>query len=65
MAAEYTRMPKSIGTRTGFILLTIDCYKGVGAIESFWVVTNAKYVDIVKEQIPGVQECYFLEDPEE
>jgi len=33
-------------------------------MENFWVVTNAKYVGIVKEQIPGIPESHILAEPE-
>lgn len=46
------------------IQLTVDRFKGVAPVENFWVVTNAKYVDIVKEQIPGIPKNHILAEPE-
>lgn len=53
-----------LGCGRTLIQLTVDRFKGVAPIENFWVVTNAKYVDIVKEQIPGIQENHILAEPE-
>ena len=53
-----------LGCGRTLIQLTVDRFKGVVSIENFWVVTNAKYVDIVKEQIPGVPETHILAEPE-
>ena len=53
-----------LGCGRTLIQLTVDRFKGVAPIENFWVVTNAKYVDIVKEQIPGIPENHILAEPE-
>lgn len=53
-----------LGCGRTLIQLTVDRFKGVAQIENFWVVTNAKYVDIVKEQIPGIPENHILAEPE-
>lgn len=53
-----------LGCGRSLIQLTVDRFKGVAPIENFWVVTNAKYVDIVKEQIPGIPENHILAEPE-
>lgn len=53
-----------LGCGRTLIQLTVDRLKGVAPIENFWVVTNAKYVDIVKEQIPGIPESHILAEPE-
>lgn len=53
-----------LGCGRTLIQLTLDRFKGVASIENFWVVTNAKYVDIVKEQIPGIPESHILAEPE-
>lgn len=45
------------------IQLTVDRFHGVCPIENFWVVTNAKYLDIVKNQIPGIPENHILAEP--
>ena len=53
-----------LGCGRTLIQLTVDRFKGVAPIENFWVVTNAKYVDIVKAQIPGIPESHILAEPE-
>ncbi len=53
-----------LGCGRTLIQLTVDRFKEVAPIENFWVVTNAKYVDIVKEQIPGIPESHILAEPE-
>jgi len=52
-----------LGCGRSLIQLTVDRFKGVAPIEKFWVVTNAKYVDIVKEQIPGIPVSHILAEP--
>lgn len=53
-----------LGCGRTLIQLTVDRFKGVAPIENFWVVTNAKYVDIVKAQIPGITASHILAEPE-
>ena len=53
-----------LGCGRTLIQLTVDRFQGVAPIENFWVVTNAKYVDIVKEQIPGIPANHILAEPE-
>lgn len=53
-----------LGCGRTLIQLTVDRFKGVAPIENFWVVTNAKYVEIVKEQISGIPESHILAEPE-
>lgn len=52
-----------LGCGRTLIQLTVDRFQGVCPIENFWVVTNAKYVDIVKQQIPGILENHILAEP--
>ena len=40
------------GTGRTFIQMTVDRFKGVVPPENIWVVTSAKYADIVKNQLP-------------
>lgn len=53
-----------LGCGRTLIQLTVDRFIGIAPIENFWVVTNAKYVDIVKMQIPGIPEGHILAEPE-
>ena len=52
-----------LGCGRTLIQLTVDRFKEVAPIENFWVVTNAKYVDIVKAQISGIPESHILAEP--
>jgi len=53
-----------LGCGRTLIQLTVDRFQGVAPIENFWVVTNAKYVDIVRDQIPGIPANHILAEPE-
>lgn len=53
-----------LGCGHTLIQLTVDRFKGICPMSNFWVVTNAKYVGIVKEQIPGIPESHILAEPE-
>lgn len=52
-----------LGCGRTLIQLTIDRFQGVCSMENFWVVTNAKYVDIVKQQLPEIPEENILAEP--
>ena len=52
-----------LGCGRTLIQLTVDRFKGICADENFWVVTNKAYVDIVKEQIPGIPAEHILAEP--
>lgn len=52
-----------LGCGRTLIQLTVDRFKGVAPIENFWVVTNVKYVDIVKQQLPGIPSNHILAEP--
>ena len=45
------------------IQLTVDRFVGICPPENFWVVTNAAYVDIVREQLPLVPCDHILAEP--
>lgn len=53
-----------LGCGRTLIQLTVDRFRGVAPIDHFWVVTNEKYVEIVKQQIPGILESHILAEPE-
>ena len=53
-----------VGCGRTLIQLTVDRFQGVCPMENFWVVTNAKYVDIVKAQLPGIPPQHILAEPE-
>jgi len=52
-----------LGCGRTLIQLTVDRFKGVCPIERFWVVTNAAYVDIVREQLPEMPAEHILAEP--
>ena len=52
-----------LGCGRTLIQLTVDRFKGICPDTNFWVVTNEKYVDIVKEQIPSISASHILAEP--
>ena len=52
-----------LGCGRTLIQLTVDRFEGLCPKENFWVVTNAAYVDIVREQLPGVPASHILAEP--
>ena len=52
-----------LGCGRTLIQLTVDRFKGICPDTNFWVVTNEKYVDIVKDQIPTIPEDHILAEP--
>ena len=52
-----------LGCGRTLIQLTVDRFKGICPDTNFWVVTNEKYVDIVKEQIPSIPDTHILAEP--
>lgn len=52
-----------LGCGRTLIQLTVDRFKGLCQMENFWVVTNASYVDIVREQLPEMPVDHILAEP--
>lgn len=52
-----------LGCGRTLIQLTVDRFKGLAPMSNFWVVTNAAYVDIVKQQIPEMPASHILAEP--
>lgn len=52
-----------LGVGRTLIQLTYDRFEGIVPDENVWVVTNKKYVDIVKEQLPNIPEGNILAEP--
>ena len=52
-----------LGCGRSLIQLTVDRFKGIAPMSNFWVVTNAAYVDIVKEQLPDIPAVHILAEP--
>ena len=52
-----------LGCGSSLIQLTIERFRGICQNTNFWVVTNEKYVEIVKEQIPTIPTSHILAEP--
>lgn len=52
-----------LGCGRTLIQLTVDRFSGICPDTNFWVVTNEKYIDIVKEQIPSIPNAHILAEP--
>lgn len=52
-----------LGCGRTLIQLTVDRFKGIAPMSNFWVVTNAAYIDIVKQQIPDMPASHILAEP--
>lgn len=52
-----------LGCGRTLIQLTVDRFQGICPMQNFWVVTNAKYVDIVKRQLPDIPVEHILAEP--
>ena len=52
-----------LGCDRTLIQLTVDRFKGVCPMDNFWVVTNAAYVDIVRQQLPDMHEAHIMAEP--
>lgn len=52
-----------MGCGRTFIQLTMDRFNGIVPAENVWVVTSAKYAEIVKQQLPEVPEENILLEP--
>lgn len=52
-----------LGCGRTLIQLTVDRFKGICPMQNFWVVTNAKYVDIVKQQLLDIPADHILAEP--
>ena len=52
-----------LGCGRTLIQLTVDRFKGICPMSNFWVVTNAAYVDIVKQQLPNIPAEHILAEP--
>ena len=53
-----------MGVGKSLIQLTADRFKDICPNENIWVVTSQKYVEIVKKQLPMVQDEHILAEPE-
>ena len=52
-----------LGCGKTLIQMTVDRFQGICPMENFWVVTNEKYVDIVRTQLPEIPVGHILAEP--
>ena len=52
-----------LGCGKTLIQLTVDRLQGICPMSNFWVVTNAAYVDIVRNQLPYISPEHILAEP--
>ena len=52
-----------LGVGRSLIQLIYDRFEGIAPAENVWVVTNAKYVDIVRRQLPDIPVGNILAEP--
>ena len=52
-----------LGCGRTLIQLTVDRFQGLCPMQNFWVVTNAAYVDIVRQQLPDMPVEHILAEP--
>ena len=52
-----------LGVGRSLLQLTLDRFKGICAPENVWIVTNQKYFELVKEQLPEVPVGNILCEP--
>ena len=52
-----------LGCGRTLIQLTVDRFNGICPMFNFWVVTNAAYVDIVRNQLPDMPVGHILAEP--
>ena len=43
--------------------MTVDRFQGLCPMQNFWVVTNAAYVEIVRQQLPDIPAEHILAEP--
>lgn len=52
-----------LGCGRTLIQLTVDRFQGICPDSNFWVVTNANYVEIVRQQLPNIPAGNILAEP--
>ena len=52
-----------LGCGKSLLQMTVDRFLKICPIDNVWVVTSARYVDIVKEQIPDIPAANILPEP--
>ena len=52
-----------LGCGKTLIQLTVERFGNVCPQENMWVVTSEKYIDTIREQLPGIPESNILAEP--
>ena len=52
-----------LGVGRSLLQLTFERFEGICAPSNVWVLTNRRYADLVKEQLPGVPHNHILLEP--
>lgn len=52
-----------LGCGKTLLQLTVERFEGVVPRENIWIVTSATYAEIVKSQIPGIDDNHILKEP--
>ena len=52
-----------LGCGRTLIQMTVDRFQGICPDSNFWVVTNAAYVQTVREQLPSIPAEHILAEP--
>ena len=52
-----------LGIGKSLLQLTVERFEGIVPVENVWVVTNAKYADTVREQLPDMPRDHILCEP--
>ena len=63
MGKRGKQMTERLGVGKSLLQLTVERFKGLVTPENIWVVTNQKYADIIKEQLPDMPESNILCEP--
>ena len=53
-----------LGVGKTLIQLTVERFLSICPVENMWVVTNERYAEIVKQQIPNISDENILKEPE-
>ncbi len=53
-----------LGIGKTMIQLTVDRFRPVCDLKNFWIVTSARYVETVREQLPEIPSGHILAEPE-
>ena len=52
-----------LGVGKSLLQLTLDRFKDIMLLDNVWVVTNERYVDIVRTQLPEISQNHILSEP--